>query len=144
MLVTEFQEILKKVNRKFIKRIDIFNNYVDLYNEDTKKAFQVRICDSADLFRERIFVAVRQINDKLVLGKDTKEFLNIFSNNWNDERTTFIIKQIDLDWFIEIRDLDIGLLMGIYMLSETEASNIKNHFEGIKKPTLTQLLESIY
>ena len=143
MLVSEFQEIIKKVNSKFIKRIDIFNNYVDLYNEDTKKAVQVRICNSADIFREAIFEAVRQINDKLVICKDTKEFLKFFSKQWNDERTTFVLKYLGLDWFIELRDFDNNWVMGSYILSETEATKINNHFVGIEKPTLKQLLESI-
>lgn len=143
MLVTEFQEILKKVNSKFIKRIDILNNYVDLYNEDTKKAVQVRICNSADIFREAIFEAIRQINDKISICGDTRDFLELFSEYWNDERTSFIIKRLGLDWFIEIRDFAKGQVMGSYILSETEATKIINHFEGIKKPTLKQLLESI-
>lgn len=143
MLVSEFQDILKHVNSKFIKRIDILNNYVNLYNDDTKKGVQVNICNSRDVFRENIFEAVRKINEKVILGKDTKEFLNIFSNHWNEYRTTYIIKQVDLDWFIEIRDLDSDFLMGSYILTPTEASNIKNHIECLEKPTLHQLLESI-
>ena len=143
MLVKEFQEILNKVNRKFIKRIDIFNNYVDLYNEDTRKAVQVRICNSADIFREAIFEAVRQINDKIVICKDTEGFLKFFSKHWNNERITFVIKRPCLDWFIEIRDFDNDWVMGSYILSQTEATKINNHFKRIEKPTLKQLLESI-
>lgn len=143
MLVSEFQDILKRINQKFIKSIDILNNYVDLYNEDTKKAVKVSICNSKDLFKEAIFEAVRQINEKFTLNKDTIDFLKLISNHWYDHYLTFSIIRASLDYYIEIRNSDQNFVIGKYIIAPAEALRITKYFEGIENPKLKELLDII-
>ena len=139
MLVSEFQEIIKKIPSHLLKRIDIKNGYIDLYSEKTKIARQVDLCSNTKEFEIKVKKALLELSPKIILCKDTTEILKVFSKYLGVEEYYFKITETADIYYIEICRPDNELMLK-FILCKAEAIVINNHFNLENKPLLATLL----